>query len=844
MLIVLYFSFISISFAVFETKIIDLQFEKHRSGYFNFSYPIMKNYSCVKSLHQKLLSDFVIFFIVLLFLPLLTKAQISSPAFNWKSQEISKDNNLQGMAVHDDNTAVIAGMGKTFKITRDKGISWDDAGLLNPKYNFNDISITGNVGYMVARKTLLVDNPSAGEDDVYVSGVLLKTTDGGQTWNVVNLSNVGEGTDPGLNPNAKGCITLNPYSVLTINESTALLFLQWYDIISGVRKTHSAVFKTVNGGGKWTAITGDFAGAFVTSIRMFGTDIYIGGNKILLKGSTSTDTTTDIFPAFSAVAGSTAFINDIHSFGSGRMTIVTTNGVYSSADSGVTFSKLTGASGGFDFFQLDEKTMISLGALSVSKATKDGGVTWVSCFPGKTCFEIPGVFNDSLYVLSAPVIYKMSVSDLKAGNYHWVSKTLASGSSNLQKMYQFDTNSAMIVGDDQIAKKTVDKGLTWTDIKLPPMYLFDGNYDYRSVSASELVGYATTRMYKLVDFPTGDDYILNGLIFKTEDAWKTWKVLNTKNVGKSAPTDASKYPLMTGCYAMDNYTIECVNAQTAYLNVCWYDSVSVSHTTTKHSRVFKTADGGNSWVAVTKDFGSAVITSIKFSGETGYISGNKILMKTSDGGNSFTDLYPKITVGADSLLIINSITMRNKDELYFQTSNNKGVFYTKDGGSTFSKLSGVNGGLDFVALDDNSFMSLGSSTLNKFSNDGGLSWKDAKLGGVIYAAGKVLADSLYVLGKSNVYKIAVSDLDIKTLVADIKAANALKVLYGASALQLTCDEGDIDRCFIYNISGQMMAIADPKSSTYSIDYNSFTPGIYIISALINGKKYTQKVVLN
>jgi len=746
------------------------------------------------------------------------------------------------MSIHDENTAVIAGFGKTFKITNDGGISWADAGLLNPKYNFNDLSITGKVGYMVGRKTLLVDNPNGGEDDVFVSGVLLKTADGGESWQQVDLSSIGEGTNPGQNPGLTGCITLNPFAVLSIDEATALVFLQWYDIISGVRKSHSAIFKTVNGGVRWTAITPDLAGVYISSMKMFGNDIYIGGNKILLKGSTTTDTTTDLFPAFSAVAGNNAFINEIRSFETSKLVIVTTTGVYGSSDSGVTFSKMNGLTGGFDFFKVDDKTMIVLGTSSVSKATTDGGTTWVSCSPGKTCFEIPGTFNDSLYALSSSIVYRISVSDLKSGKYKWVAKALASGGTNLQKMHQFDNSSALIVGDDQTAKRTNDKGITWINVGLPSMSVSDGKYDFRSVSASGNIGFATTRLYKLVDFPSGEDYILNGLVFKTEDAWKTWKVINTKNIGKDSSADASKYPLMTGCYGMDNYTIECADEKTAYLNVDWLDSISVSKTVTKHSRVFKTADGGESWTAVTKDFGSSIITSIKFSGETGYIAGNKILMKTTDGGNSFSDLYPTIAVGTDGNLSINSIVMRTKDELFFQTSNNKGVFYTVDGGTSFSKLSGVNGGLDFVVLDNNSFMALGSESLSKFTNDGGLTWKDTKLGVPVYAAGKVFNDSLYVLGKSNVYKIAVADLDIKTLAEDIKAPNALKVLYRASAVELVCDEGDIDRCFIYNISGQLIAIADPKSSTYSIGYNSFTPGVYIISASVNGKKYTQKVI--
>lgn len=796
---------------------------------------------CIKTCWRFKLT--IVSFVVLgLLLPAISMSQTSNPVFNWKVQEISKDENLQGMSVHDENTAVIAGFGNTFKITTDKGISWNDVGLLNPQYNFNDISIAGNVGYMVGRKTLLVKNPSGGEDDVYVNGVVLKTTDGGNNWSLLDLSKIGEGTSTALNPSLTGCINLNPYSVLSIDETTALVYVQWYEIVPGSRKTHSAVFKTVNSGEKWTAITQDFGSAYITTIKMVGTDIYMGGNKTLLKGSTTTDTTTDLFPAFSAVAGSTAFINEIRSFSDDDINVVTTTGVFNSADGGKTFTKISGLTGGNDLFKLDSKVIIVLGSSTASKATVDGGTTWTSCYPGKTCFEIPGIFNDSLYALGSSTLYKIAVNDLKSGNYKWVAKTMVSGSSNLQKMYRFDANNALIIGDDQIAKKTTDKGISWTNAVLPELYVNDGLYDFRSVSSSGKAGYTSTRRYKLIDYASGDDYYLSGLIFKTEDAWKTWKVLNNKNVGKDTPTDASKYPLMAGCFDMDNYTIECVDAKTAYMYVDWSDTISVPNTATKHSRVFKTSDGGDLWTAVTKDFGSAIVMSIKFSGETGYIAGNKILLKTVDGGKTFINLFPKLVVGTDSSLIVSSIAMRSNNEVYFSTSNNKGIFYTADGGNTFSKMSGVSGGLDFITLDNNSFMSVGAVNSNKFTNDGGITWKDSNLGVAVYAAGKVLNDSLYVLGKSNAYKIAVADLDIKTFVAEVKRPNTVRVLYGTSSLELISADGDIDRCLVYNINGQLVSITEPKASNCTFEYNSFTPGPYIIATVIGGKKYTQKVI--
>lgn len=770
-------------------------------------------------------------------------SQLSNPVFNWESYEINKDSKLQSMAVHNDSTAVVAGLGKTFRITTNQGKSWNDVGLLNPKYNFNDISIHGNVGYMVSRKTILIKNQAGAEDDVYVNGVLLKTSDGAESWSVINLSSIGEGSNPALNPSLIGCININPYSVLCVDESNAYVFVHWYDIISGAKKTHSALFKTINGGVNWKAVTADLGGLYINTIKQVGSDIYIGGNKTFYKTTSTGETLTDLFPEFSAVAGTNAFINEIRALSENDITIITTSGLYNTTDGGKSFQKVNGSTGGNDFIKIDDKTIMCIGTSSLSKATLNGGASWLSCSPGKTCFEIPGIFNDSIIVLSSAIIYKLSIADFKSGNFKWVTKILGSGSSNLQKMYQFDDKNALLIGDDQIAKKTKDKGLTWTDITLPKLFLNDGNYDFRSVTSYANTGYVTTRKTSIADFSTKEDYYLNGVIYKTTDAWKSWIVLNNKNIGKDTPDDPGKYPLKAGCYGLDHYSIESVDDKILYLNANWFDTITVPKTVTKHSRIFKTTNGGDSWTAISSDFGSAMVVAMKFSGDTGYIAGNNILLKTTDGGKSFTDLISKIPENTAGDLFFSSLTLVGPDKFYVQTSNNKGAYYSADSGMTFSKINGIEGGMDFVVLDDNSFMSLGSSTPNKFTNDGGLSWKSCNLNAEIYASGQVFNNYLYVLGKTNLYRIAITDLDIKTGISDIIASTPVRVMYDNESVEIASENQIIEKYFIYSITGQLVEVGQPASVNFIIQKCKFKSGSYIVVINISGKRFAQKIIL-
>ncbi|MCF8380704.1 MAG: DUF5018 domain-containing protein [Bacteroidales bacterium] len=711
----------------------------------------------------------------LIFAIFLSYSAFGQVSFDWHTQEISPDNNLQEMNIVNDTTTILAGYGRTFRKSADLGITWDEVRLLDPSFDFVDISINANgIGYACSGDEQVINNPTDGELDVYAEGVLLKTIDNGSTWSVFDISKIGQGIeDPLLSPNAPGCYSQHFRAVEVIDDNTALLGIEWYyfDQVMENRASHAGVFKTVDGGESWVCITNN--DSYPMAIELAVSTIYFGGSNHLLKTVAGSDVVTDIYPNLIAVTGgdNTVFINDFTIVSESEVYVVTsTNGIYKTVDMGATFTKLGNGApeGSNDLYIINESVMLALGSSARSALTVDGGLSWTLFYPSAVCYEIGGVFNDTLYGLATSKVYKIAVSDIIASNSKWTSQTLSDG-NNLQKMHIIDANNAIIVGNGGAFQVTSDAGLNWEQDDLPELFVYGAEYDFSAVSTSGEASYTSTRRFLQLDYPTSsiyEDYYAHGLIYKSLDYWNTWELIDVGTIGEG--TDPSLNPNMTGCYGLSPTEIECTNANTVYVYVTWNDTTAGKANKKYHSRVFKSTDSGSTWVSLTEDFGSRYVNSIKFLDENnGFIAGNTILLRTNDGGATFTDLYPTvITVSGDSTIFIYDLIYIDENEWFVQTSTN-GVYATYDGGASYKKFVGIEGGSDFYKLDENSYIVLGGSTKSKLSWDKGESWINCYPGSSIWSIGGVLNDSLVALAKSNLYKIALSELKAPNTEANI-----------------------------------------------------------------------------
>ncbi len=775
---------------------------------------------------------------VLFMIFLLAGALAAQPVFNWGFIEISPKNNLQKMTVSGDR-AVVAGFGRTFVQSEDNGATWHDIGLLYPEYNFIDMSFCGNTGYLVSNRNKIAD----GLPDSYSHGVILTSGDAGATWTNVPLTGLGTGDDPALNPLALLNFGVDFQSVGCANDSVVVAFARWmeYDAtVTSRYKTHSGIFKTSDKGATWKNLSGDLGSMVISTIIFGDTACYIAGNKELYKTSANSDVLTTIFANLNSSGN--GYINDLHVVSDSELYVITvSHGVFKSTDGGATFAKFAGVTGGNDIYKVDDNTLFMAAGSGKSKFSNDGGATWSDAgLSTTTLWEVGGIFNDSLVVLAKSDILKISLADLNAGTMTWVSQTV-SPDNNIHKMEVFDASHALLIGLGQTLLSTADKGVTWTALTVPETEFSHDLLDFNGLRNIGDTAVACMNRFPLADYPsTSDktDIYYQGGLFMTTDNWTTWSDLDAALIGKEEGDDPSRNPQLAVCNGLNTSVIEYLGNGVILLWARWYDYSAAERT--EHNRVFRSTDKGKKWSVVSDDFGSTFIQDIKFRGNTGYFGGNKILQKSTDGGVTFTDIYPdfKTAVGADHF--INTITLGEGDEIFITSTS--GVVHSPDGGATWAKVAGVTGGNDFWRFDNDSWLVMGTTSKSLFTNDGGATtWVNASAGATIYEIGGAWNEYIYALGQGKVYRTALEGL--QTRVEQLPRGNELSVAYGLSAVELYSPEKPIDRCRVYSVTGRLVSDTQPATNRTRLSYGEFVPGVYIARTMAGGKLFVNKIVM-
>lgn len=140
--------------------------------------------------------------------------------------------------------------------------------------------------------------------------------------------------------------------------------------------------------------------------------------------------------------------------------------------------------------------------------------------------------------------------------------------------------------------------------------------------------------------------------------------------------------------------------------------------------ILRTSNGGNSWSELWVDTNNRGLESMSYPTEyTGYVCGwNNYCAKTTDSGWSWTELDP---AGATNVYIYNSVCFKDEDNgiVAAQLDENVAIYYTNDGGANWQTGTGLIGVVSKIThvVGDTYFLVTNDGKIQK-STDNGASW--------------------------------------------------------------------------------------------------------------------------
>ena len=768
----------------------------------------------------------------------------------WEFKEFKGGGNIQKMNALDVSSAVVAGYNYVFKLSNNKGATFQDVPLLLSDYNFMDLSFVGHVAYVASSKTVAISTPAGSYDNIYTPGVILKTVDAGLSWQVISSLSVGEGDDSNTNPNSaeSGCSGLDFTAVETINDSVALVAARWDDYNSGSKQGKSGIFKTINGGLSWKHVL-DTDGKYVRFIKHFNGKLYIGGqNFFMISGDTAQTFTNRFDELVSANADDDAIYLYNISFSGTDEVIITSSadGVYVAAGAEAVFTKLPEIKNAFNFLKLNDSTLVVVGSSSNSKLSTNGGLTWKAYSPGVTAYNCYGPWNDTVYYLAKSKFFKVSVDDVAHGLAYFEGVPI-NGVSNLTNMAVANNDVPFISGNGAVLlkKKLATNNWEKEELTIKSDAL---NIDFMGLSnAPDKSGLLSSLAIKYVDFPSStklNDLYYPGVIYRTLDGWNSWDVLNTKAIGEAYANDVTKNPAAPGCKNFDPREVLCIDVDNYVVYAKWADSTSVTGVDTYHARIFKTKDAGKNWQVCSDDLGSGVITTLVSDDNILYAGGSNQLLRSSDNGDTFQSIYATLATGTDGKLYVSDISVNKNHSLLFATTTD-GLFLSNPTVTAFTKFDGVSGSNTAMYLDDETILNLGTASRSLLSEDGGLTWNNCKAGSTIYKLGPVWNDTVYALAKSGVFVAHLNEFGVNTGIIPTFASvnNSIEMYYASGSFYVKSKNSSVEKCWIYNMQGECVYTLLPNSESFVLSDKSFTSGIYIIVAQNSKERVVQKVMV-
>ncbi len=538
----------------------------------------------------------------------------------------------------DNNTFWIGAPAGGLWKTSDNGKTWTCLTDNNGVLGVSDILIPSDYS---SSKTIYIATGDKDHWDNCSIGVL-KSTDGGNTWNATGLS-----------------FNLSDY------EMVNRLLLDPSDNNTIIAATNAGVYKTTNGGANWTQIsTENFIdmeykpGDFNT---LYGGDkygyIYVssdGGQNWTKSNDLGSRVELAVTPANPKVVYALVANSD------GGLV-----GIYKSTDSGNSFSEVydgtidnhnilstyndASGSSGQGWYDLslavsptDENTVI-VGGVNTWRST-DGGKTFslIAYWTGLNGVQTVHADKHQLKYRSDGKLFECNdgglyVSDSNGDNY----VNISNGIVNSQ-MYK--------LGVSQTVQNEVITGLQDNGTKL----LYNNSWhDVKGGDGMECIIDYTNDSIQYATYT-------NGQITRTKDLWNTRKDIQPAG-----------YP---GAWVTP-YILSPIDHNTIYAG---------------YADVWETNDNGDNWTKISNINFSDKIRSMAISsdGTTLYVADLSHIWKTTDDGKNWTDITGTLPVNSSSITYI-CVKDKDPNTIWVSTSgySSPGVYESTDGGQNWTNIS-------------------------------------------------------------------------------------------------------------------------------------------------------------
>ncbi len=587
-------------------------------------------------------------------------------------------------------------------------------------YSISDgIFVNSNTGWAV------------GNFDVYpfpVSGVILRTTDGGFNWIVQNT----------------GIPSFRFHNVSFINQNTG-----WVSSDGGY---YSSLIKTTNGGASWDSVTtpgaipnnpeidaAKFLNADFGWILSFYGYLYKTSNG----GQSWVNDTTFKY----------LYLFDVTPVTENECWVVARDGApnsrfYKTTNGGLNWAlKMTNASSYTKINFINSFTGYSCGNGRILR-TQNGGDDWDTLFPSQTPFSIQTIFtSDGITMLSAGEGSGPSNKFFKSTNSgaNWAI-TSATSTITFNDIYFKDKKNGIAVGDTGSIYKSLDSGKTWSitggTSGLSKIFFADDNTGFSISTFSSVIfkttnfgeswfnsGYPVTSTgFHTVDFVNSQTGFIGGVdkkIIKTTNAGINWinvspagsifytyRFIDFINENTGWAIGDITYNLIHGGYYRVTQIIKTTNQGENWSQIysyqdettpnVIYDKIQFFNNTKgwiiSDNAIKQTTDGGLSWSNFQTIDGAKTLKMLdENTGWAGGANGNGAasIFKTTNGGINWYRQYFENGRGINSICILNS-------DYVWACGNLSGIYRTTDGGGKISSITPIsNNSPDNFSLHQN-----------------------------------------------------------------------------------------------------------------------------------------------